>query len=49
MRKDTALSVCIVPVVSAVCGGGGLPAGGRAGLHIPSERPTVGSGQPGLL
>lgn len=38
-----------VPVVSAVCDGGGLPAGGGAGLHVPAERPPAGSGPPGLL
>ena len=49
VREDAALSVGNVPVVSTVCGGGWLPVVGGAGLHVPSERPSAGSGQPGLL
>lgn len=49
VREDAALSVGNVPVVSTVCGGSWLPAVGGAGLHVPSERPSAGSGQPGLL
>lgn len=42
---DTAL--VLAPVSSAVHGGGGLPAGHGAGLHIPPEPPPAGTGQPG--
>lgn len=45
-QPDAALSA---PVLSAVCGGGGVPAGHGAGLHLPPELSPAGAGRLGPL